>query len=263
MSHTLAWIRTVFDDPILVRSGRGLVPTPRAEELRSPVRDIVEQTQTLLVRPGRFDPARLETTFVIRASDALVGTVGPRLAESVAKSAPLVTLRFASEGDVRDVEAIRGHEVDLNISARLPDAPDIEQLHLFEDQFVGLVRKRRPLLSGRITAKRYAAQRHVVTSRRGNYIGPVDEALRERNLSRHVALVVPTFYAAAFAALSSDLVATIPGRLARELGTAMNVSVFAVPMEVPGYSVVLSWHRRLSADPKHGWLRECVRAVIS
>ncbi len=263
MSHTLARIRTTFNDPILVRSGRTLVPTPRAEELRSPVREIVEQTQMLFVRPGVFDASLLHRTFVIRASDAVVGTIGPRLAEFVARVAPRVTLRFASEGDIGDVDAVRGSEVDVNISARLPDAPDIEQRELFHDHFVGLVRRGHPLTTGRVTAKRFAAQQHVVTSRRGVIWGPIDDALRARDLARHVGLVVPTFYAAVFAAVTSDLVATVPSRLARETKAAVKITVFNVPVDVPTYGAVLSWHRRFSADPAHRWLRDSVEEVVA
>ena len=262
MSHTLARIRVAFGDPILVRSGRQLVPTPRAEELRLPVRAIVEQTQSLLRRPGPFDPANLARTFVIRASDALVGTVGPRIAEVVVRSAPGVTLRFTPEGDRDDIQSLRGDGIDLSITGGLPVTPDIEQMRLFEDSFVGLVRTGHPLLGDRITRRRFADSQHVVMSRRGTIRGPIDELLEAAGLDRHVSLVVPTFYAAAFAATTSDLVATIPRRLAKELTNVAALTAFTVPLELPSYAVVVGWHRRLTADPAHRWLRSSIRRAI-
>lgn len=261
-SHTLARIRTTFADPLLVRSGRALVLTPRAQELQGPVREIVDRIQGVLAPPGPFDPAQLVRTFTIRASDALVGTVGPRLAQAVSQTAPGVTLRFVGEGDRDDVEAVRDPSIDLNISARLPETPDIEQTALFVDRFVGVARQGHPLVAGRVTAKRFAAAHHAVTSRHSRFRGPVDEQLDGFGLRRHVGLVVPTFYAAVFAALRSDLVATVPGRLADELCRSIAVVTFKVPLDLPTYAVVAARHRRLVADQAQDWLLTHVRAVI-
>ena len=263
MSHTLARLRVVFGDPILVRSGRGMVLTPRAVELRGPVRMVVEQTQALLVAPGPFDPARLERTFVIRAADALVGTVGPRLAAAVSKAAPCLTLAFAPEGDGDDRDALRGSEIDLSIHAAMEQTPDIEQLELFEDSFVGVVRVGHPILKGSITPKRFAEHNHAVTSRHGNAQGPIDHRLAELEVTRHVALVAPTYYAAAFAAASSNLVASIPKRLAEELVRVSVLRLFAIPLDLPRYTVIAAWHRRFTADPAHAWLRDQVATVLS
>ena len=256
MSHALGRIRSTFGDPILVRSGRSLVPTPRAEALKGPVRAIVAQTQVLLARPGPFDPASLQRTFVIRTSDALVGTVGPRLAERVSKEAPLVTIRFAPEGDRKDVECLRSDQIDLSINARVVDAPDIEQRQLFADGFVGLVRADHPLISVRVTPRRLVAHAHVGVSRRGVTRGPIDEHLAVLGLHRHVALVVPSFYAAAFAVATSELVAAVPGRLAAALCAETSLRTFKIPLKLPDYAVVVAWHRRLSEDSAHRWLRE-------
>ena len=262
MSHALARIRATFGDPILVRSGRSLVPTPRAEELKGPVHAIVTQTQALLARPGPFDPASLQRTFVIRTSDALVGTVGPRLAERVSRDAPLATIRFAPEGDRDDVECLRNDEIDLSINARLVDAPDIEQRQLFTDGFVGLVRADHPLVSVRVTPRRLVAHPHVGVSRRGVIRGPIDERLNDLGFQRHVALVVPSFYAAAFAAATSELVAAVPGRLALGLCAETSLRMFKIPLKLPDYSVVAAWHRRLSEDSAHQWLRENIASGL-
>ena len=262
MSHTLARIRVTFDDAILVRSGRQLVPTPRAEELRAQVRSIVDQTQQLLSRPGPFNPIALSRTMAIRTNDSLVGSVGPRLAEIISRSAPLVTLRFVPEGDRHDIESLRKDDIDLSITAALPPTPDIEQTTLFKDHFVAIVREDHPILTGRLNAKRFANQQHVVTSRHGNVRGPVDEQLETHGLERRVSLIVPTFYAAVFAASASDLVATVPGRVAAEVCKSMPMRSFKVPLNLPNYAVVSAWHRRLSNDPAHQWLRNSVEAAL-
>ncbi len=263
MSHALGRIRRTLGDPILVRSGRGMTLTPRAEYLRQPTREIVERIQALLDPAGPFNPAAITRSFTIRASDALVGIAGQRIAETLTTEAPRATIMFLAEGADDDIEALRSDGVDLSINATLVSAPDINQLHLFEDHFVGLVRAGHPLTSGRLTAKRFAAASHAVTSRHGRPRGPIDDHLRAVGLTRHVALIAPTFYAAAFAAASSDLVATVPGRLAMELAAMTGMVTLAIPLDLPHYTVVAAWHRRWNEDLAHRWLRTRIAAAIS
>ena len=263
MSHSLGRIRRTFDDPILVRSGRGMALTPRAEQLRQPAQEIVERIQALLLPPGPFDPAAITRSFAIRASDALVGVLGQRLAETLSSEAPQATIVFLTEGGDDDVEALRKNGIDLSITAALDPAPDITQLRLFDDGFVSIVRAGHPLMTGSVTAERFAAASHAVTSRHGRPRGPIDEGLRAIDLTRHVALITPTYYAAVFAAAASNLVACVPERLARELAPMTGLATFTIPLELPQYTVVAAWHRRWNEDPGHRWLRTRIAETIS
>jgi DNA-binding transcriptional LysR family regulator len=259
MSRTLGRIREAFRDPILVRAGRGMVLTPRAETLRVGVRDLVASARGLLEQGRDFDLARLERTFTLRASDALVLAFGPRLVMLARGVAPGVRLRFVPEGE-EDVEALRDGRVDLDIGVIGETGPEIRVQKLFRDRYVGLVRKGHVLCEGEVTPERYAAQTHVAMSRRGVAKGPIDKGLEERGLARFVAVVVSTMPEAVSLAMNSDLVASVPERLAQ--AAQLDAFAFPLPVRTEDITIAHAWHPRFEADQAHSWLRGCVRQAF-
>ncbi|HYA74143.1 MAG TPA: LysR family transcriptional regulator, partial [Roseiarcus sp.] len=210
MSRTLARLRATTGDPLLVRAGRGLVPTPRAVELRDRVRETAKEALALL-RPAIVGPdlSALERTFTIRANDGFVETFGARLLAALTDAAPGIRLRFAPKPD-KDVRALREGLVDLEVGVLGQAGPEVRVQALFRDEFVGVVRDGHPLLAAEeITPELYAACGHVVASRRGNTNGPVDQALAALGLRRNILAVVPGFSAALAIAKASDLVALV------------------------------------------------------
>jgi DNA-binding transcriptional LysR family regulator len=265
MSRTLARLRAATGDPLLVRAGRGLVPTPRATELRERVRDLAQDAQTVL-RPAvaSLDLAELKRSFTIRANEGFVEIFAAQLVAAVTAVAPNVRLRFAPKPD-KDVRALREGLVDLEIGVLGKSGPEVRLQTLFRDHFVCAVREGHPLLGrGKITAERYAACGHVVASRRGHESGPVDEALAALGLSRTVVVVVPSFRAALAVASVSDLVALVTGSFfnATQGHQAKShlsvVRSFPLPVRTEAITVSQMWHPRLEADPAHRWLRGLV-----
>jgi DNA-binding transcriptional LysR family regulator len=178
-SRALARLRAATGDPLLVRAGRGMVPTLHAAELRGRVRDLAQGARAVL-RPAAasLDLAELKRTFTIRSNEGFAEVFAPQLVASVTAVAPNVRLHFAPKPD-KDVRALREGLVDLEIGVLGKSGPEVRLQTLFRDHFVCAVRESHPLLGrGKITAKRYAACGHVVVSRRGHGSGPVDEALR-------------------------------------------------------------------------------------
>ena len=268
MSRTLARLRAATGDPLLVRAGRGLVPTPRAIELRGRVREVAEEASALL-RPAIVAPdlSRLERTFAIRANDGFVEAVGARLLAAIADAAPGVRVRFAPKPD-KDVRVLREGLVDLEIGVLGESGPEVRVQALFRDRFVGAARDGHPLLSGgEITPERYAAHGHVVVSRRGAAEGPVDEALAALGLKRNVLAIVASFSAALAIARASDLVALVTASFhqgTKEAGQGMDclhTRAFELPVRTEPITVSQIWHPRLDADPAHRWLREMLLAV--
>lgn len=258
MSRTLGRIREELNDPILVRAGRKLVPTPRAEGIRASVREVVERANSLL-RAGRpIDLKMLEKTFVIRASDGFVANFGSRLLESLRQSAPLVRVVFAPEGR-EDVEALREGRVDLDIGVAGHTGPEIRIQRLFRDRYVGVIRHGHPLGRGRVSLRKYADAEHLGVSRRGRMESPIDRELESRGYRRKVVAVVASFGEAMSIIRTSDLVAAVPYSLT---GVGQG-SVISFPLPVPTEAITVShmWHPRLEADPAHLWLRQCVREV--
>ncbi|MBM4246389.1 MAG: LysR family transcriptional regulator [Deltaproteobacteria bacterium] len=258
MSRTLARLRAALGDPLLVRAGRGLVPTPRAVELRDRVRALVADARAVLGAAAPLSRSALERTFTVRASEAFVGPIAARLTELIREEAPRVLLRFAPEGD-EDVAALRDGTIDLDLGVQGPLGPEVRVQTLLRDHLVGVVRRGHPLARGRVTVARFAAHPHVSVSRRGRPHGPIDDELGRLGRRRTVALVVPSFYGAFFAAVASDMVAIVPGRFAGWLAALAPVRYFALPVRTPALVIAQAWHPRFDADPAHRWLRGCVR----
>ena len=244
-------------DPLLVRAGRGLVPTPRALELRERVGQLVEDGQAVLRPVEMLDLKRLERTFAIRTSDGFVESFGPILIARVSKEAPGVRLRFMQKPD-RDSTPLREGAVDLETGViGEMTGPEIRTQALFRDRFVGVVRRGHTLSRGKITPARYAAGRHVLVSRRNPEGGPIDEALKPLGLQRQIITTVGGFSAALALARTSDLIASVPERHTATLRAGLHS--FPLPVALPEVTVSLLWHPRLDADPAHRWLRTCVR----
>jgi DNA-binding transcriptional LysR family regulator len=264
MSRTLARLRTATGDPLLVRAGRGLVPTPHAASLRARVHELTRDAQAIL-RPQthRLDFASLDMTFTIRASEAFVEFFSVPLLSAVAETAPRVRLCFAPKAN-KDAGPLREGLIDLEIGVVDASAPEMRTEFLFHDRFVGVVRTGHPLLSDEgVTPERYAACRHVVASRRGDFTGPVDDALDALRLKREILVVVPGFPDAMRIARHSDLAALVPrsslgNALASDHAASLGLQDFELPVQTPEFTISAMWHPRVDADPAHRWLRDVV-----
>lgn len=261
MSRALARLRDTTGDPLLVRAGRGLVPTPRAQELREQVSRLVQEAQGVLRPAELLDPSRLSRHFTLRTSDGFVEYFGPALIALAQREAPGVRLRFVQKPD-KDSAPLRDGSVDLETGViGAASSPEIRTRALFRDRFIGVVRAGHPLARGKVTAARYASGQHVLVSRRGLDKGPIDEGLRALGLAREIAVIVAGFSDALSLARGSDLIASVPERHTGNLRAGMHS--FALPVEVPALTVSMLWHPRMDADPAHRWLRECVRQVCA
>ncbi|HEY6726376.1 MAG TPA: LysR family transcriptional regulator [Polyangiaceae bacterium] len=257
MSRTLARLRAATGDPLLVRAGRGLVPTPRAAALRERVAELVQQAESVLSPATEIDLARLERTFTLRTGEGFVESFGPSLIQRVAGEAPHVRLHFLDKSR-RDSGPLREGAVDLELGVvGKVTSPEVRMKALLRDRFVGAVRADHPLARGRITAARYAKAKHVDV--RQHAPGPVDAALATKGLERSIGVVVSGFMAALALARASDHVATVPDRYTESSRTGLHS--FALPCSVERFTISLLWHPRLDADLPHRWLRRCIEEV--
>ena len=256
MSRALARLRDVTGDPLLVRAGRGLVPTPRALELRDQVRRVVNDAESVLRPAMKLDLRTLDRTFTIRSTEGFVETFGPDLLSRIRAGAPNVRLCFVTKLD-KDSAPLRDGLVDLETGVTSKTmGPEIRTHGLFRDRFVAVVRKGHPLAKGRMTPQRYASADHVLVSRRGLEVGPVDHALEQLGLARNAVVTVGGFGPAVVLAGESDMVATVPEHHTRSLWRGMHA--FELPFAVPEFTISLFWHPRLDADPAHRWVRQVV-----
>ncbi|GGC94011.1 LysR family transcriptional regulator [Undibacterium terreum] len=261
MSRALARLRETTGDPLLVRAGRGLVPTPRALELREKVSQLVQETEAVLRPVERLDLKQLARTFTLRTSEGFVENFGPALIARISEEAPGVRLCFVQKPS-KDSTPLRDGTVDLETGViGKATGPEVRVQALFRDRFIGVVRSDHPLSKGKITPSRYASGRHVSVSRRGLSKGPIDEALELLDLQRNIITIVGGFSSALSLARSSDLIASVPERHTGKLRDGMHS--FPLPFSVPEITVSLLWHPRLHADAAHRWLRGCVREVCA
>ncbi len=261
MSRALARLRDTTGDPLLVRAGRGLVPTPRALALRERISQLVQEAEAVLRPQQEIDPAHLVRTFRLRSSDGFVESVGAALLARLAAEAPGVRLHFMAKPD-KESQPLRSGELDFETGViGTNTAPELRTQALFQDRFVAVVRPGHPLCEGPLTAARYAAARHVLVPRRGQEHGPVDEALAALKLERAIATLVPGFATALALVRGSDLVATVPALHCASLHA--DLVTLPLPFTLPGITLALLWHPRLDADPAHRWLRTVIRETCA
>jgi DNA-binding transcriptional LysR family regulator len=261
MSRTLARLRETTGDPLLVRAGRGLVPTPRALALREQVHQLVLDAETVLRPDQTIDLRKLDRVFTLRTSDGFVETFGPRLIAAVGKEAPGVRLNFVQKTD-KNSAPLRDGRVDLETGV-VEEAmgPEVRSLALFRDRLVGAVRASHALASGKITAQLYKAGPHVIVSRGGTDETATDRPFLPVGLGRNIATVVGGFSAALALARGSDLIATVPDRHTEALRRGL--FTFALPVPAKDFTVSMLWHPRMDSDPAHRWLRGCVKNVCA
>ena len=261
MSRQLARLRLATGDPLLVRAGRGLVPTPRALELQGRVGALVQDACAALRPAEALALARLERTFTLRTRDGFVENFGAALLARVAADAPGVRLRFVPKPD-KDNTPLRDGSVDLETGVvGQRTGPEMRAQALIRDRFVGVVRAGHALARGRMSAARYAKAGHIVVSRRGGERTGIDDALETLGLQRRTAVIVDGFAGALALARDTELVASVPERHTVKLRAGMHT--FELPVALPAFTVSLLWHPRLHADAAHRWLRECVREVCA
>lgn len=256
MSRSLARLRETTGDPLLVRAGRGLVPTPRALELREKVSQLVVDAQAVLRPESTPDLKQLVRTFTIRTSEGFAENFGSDLVERVSALASGVRLSFVQKLD-KDSAQLRDGTVDLEtgvVAAMM--GPEVRAQALFRDRFVGVVRLGHALCRGKITPSRYADGHHIGIERRGLEMRPIDNALSLLGWERNIAVVVGGFSTAVAMCRNSDLIASVPERHTGNLRAGMHT--FALPFTTPEFTVSLLWHPRLHADPAHRWLRGLV-----
>ena len=240
MSHTLARLRATLGDPLFVRSGNRLVPTPRAVALRDRVARAAGEVTSLLAPEKPLDVATLERAFVIRASDAIVVTVGGPLDARVRAEAPGVALHFV---------ATASDDVDLDIGVQHGRAPELRVQRLYVDEWVPVVRKTHPMK--RATPAQLAALEQIGVLTKAQSRWPKNPPSR----------VVPSFLAAAALVAASDAYALLPSRLAARVVEPFGLRRLALTSPPTKYAIAQAWSARVDNDPAHVWLRRTVRAV--
>jgi DNA-binding transcriptional LysR family regulator len=260
MSHSLAELRDLLADPLLVRTGRGMAFTPRAEALREPLRRLLVDAQRIVRDKGTFDPSAAERRFVLAAPDFLATLVLPTLLRSAQREAPGVSLEIVPSTRRGNAWLLESGEVDLALGAVVDDTPGIRRADLCTEGFVCAARDGHPDIDGALSLDQYVRTPHLLITL-GDDDRPtwIDEELARLGRARRVAARVRYFMTAPLVLARTDLLLTGPSMLVRYFAELVPLQVLAPPIALPTYPEEMYWHERFDGDPAHLWLRQLVK----
>ena len=251
MSRSLERIRDTFGDELLIRTGRIYERTVRGEWLLRELENLLPRLEAL-VRGEPFNPAQSRERLRVALTDNGSIAILPALTQRIRTAAPDITLEIVAWHD-RSFEDVEAGKIDLALSPLAAPSP-LETERLFKEDFVCLLGADHQLRSRRFTLKQYLELSHVA-------VGALDRPLADLGLRRRVALSVPFLVPAVAAVAGSDLVVTLPRKLAKAVAAMANVRFVEPPPEIKSFQYFMVWHPRLTAEPAQVWFREQLQIV--
>ncbi len=254
-SALLARLRELFGDPLLLRSARGMLPTPRALELLGPVRQVLDEIDAIVQPRMAFDPSSAVHTFTLSASDYVEYTLLPKLVDYLEHKAPGVRLEVR-QLDLQSVaKQMETGEVDLCVTGLQNALPGLHVRPLYAERIVSVVRRNHPGVGARLTLDKFCSLEHIQVSVRGSgFSARIDEALAALGRKRRARLAVPHFLLIPEIVARSDMISALPERLAR--GYAKRLRILEPPLNLGGFTVGEMWHERNQRAPAQLWLRD-------
>jgi DNA-binding transcriptional LysR family regulator len=262
LSAQLAKLRNLFSDPLLVPSGRTLVPTARAMEMQAGLRAAIEQLHATVL-PMPFDAATSERVFALAASDYSQFAIVAPLVERLRKEARKVRIDVRTLSATTMASQLEREEITIALTLPTSASADLHTRILFSDKYVCIVRKDHPLIGRKkLTLARICEFDHLVVSPRGGtFSDELEEVLASNSLSRRVVASMQSFLLAPMLVARTDLVALVPSRV----GTFGRDDLVQMPLPVPsrGFTLAAIWHDRMHRDAGHRWLRGLIHDVCS
>ena len=256
MSNALARLRQLFGDPLFVRTPRGMRPTPFAQQLAQPVREALRLIQGALQQHAGFDPRSSGNTFRLFMSDIGEMVFLPGLLERIEHDAPGVKIEVVRI-PIKDVHAaLEAGEIDLAVGFLPGLTTGMRAQPLFREHYVCMLRADHPGIGAKISAKQFREAAHVLVSYAGTGHQVIEETLLAEGLSERIAVRVPHFLVVPMILARTDLIVTVPSRVAAIFAQPGNFKVLKLPVDMPSFEVRLHWHERYHQDPANRWLRE-------
>jgi DNA-binding transcriptional LysR family regulator len=258
VSNALARLRRSAGDELFVRTSEGMQPTPYAERMAEPVATALAQLEQALKPEQAFEPASSRRRFVIAMTDVGEMYFMPRLIEACAKVAPLVDIASVRTGLADLRTEMESGRVDLAIGAFV-DAPAVlYQRRLFRQAYVSMFRRGHTLAEGALTMERFSEARHLVVTSMESPYDAINQALLEAGIDLAASFSVPHFAAVPYIVSSTELVATVPQKLAERAAGPFQLEVVKSPLRLPALQTNMFWHRRYNQDEGNRWLRSLV-----
>ncbi|PVZ62966.1 LysR family transcriptional regulator [Pelagibaculum spongiae] len=268
-SNALKRLRNLFNDPLLIRTSQGMQPTERAMQLQPIIRHILSDVEAVLQPREGFESNLSQRVFRIMASDYAEATLIPYLIPLLRKQAPGITLDFLTPSDV-NVQDLEQGRIDMAIN-RFSELPDsFHKATVWQDSFTCVMRPDHPILHD-YTLENYLEAQHIWVSKTGMGVGTgvdlrkprelgwVDQALLEQiGARRNIALLTRHYQTAAILARSSDLLATLPSRIAQQYSQTGRLAMLPPPFDIPKFELTMAWSSMLHHNLGHRWLRRLI-----
>lgn len=262
VSHTLAKLRELFGDPLFVSAGRGIVPTPRALELREPLQHVLDAMDALVQSSRPFDPAAFEGVFRIATTDYIGFILLPGLVRRLSEASPALELQIRPLRPSEDMDALRRDEVDLVLWNEKSAPQNFFSRKLFSDRLKAIARIDHPEIQGSLSLEQFRAARHLrISSQHGAVKEPVEEASEKYKARGKTAVVVPHFLLAYKLVAESNLIGTIAELTAKRIARELPLQILDPPVDQTRFTVSMVWHERRNSDAAHRWIRGEVIAV--
>ncbi len=256
ISHALGRLRELFDDPLFMRQGKGMIPTPLARVMIDPVRHSLQGFEATLQRVDRFDPATARKHFTVGMRDVRELTVLPNLLRTVTRAAPLIDIAAVrAERKQLETELATG-TLDAAIDVRLALSDEVRRQMINTERLVVIVRAGHPTVGRELDLETYLSQDHILVSSRRRGFGVEDYELSRHGLKRRIRLRCQHYFAACRVVSETNLLLTMAERYARIVNRLFRNRVLQFPLAVPDYDAYLYWHVNAEADPANQWLRK-------
>lgn len=260
-SAILARLRDLFDDPLMLRTPRGMIPTARAESLVPAVKTALATLEQLVHPEIEFDPGTAKLTVSLAAIDYVQAVVLPPLLSYFEQTAPLMRVAVKPINVNQLAQQLERGELDLALMPQGNAPASLRSEVLMHETFLCVVCRHHPTVQGQLSLALYCELEHILVAPRGNdFSGVVDRVLAEHGRSRTVSLSIPNFLMVPELIERSHRIATIPARLAYHY--ADKWQIFQPPIEVPGFTIALVWHPRTETDVAQVWLRRALVQLI-
>ena len=258
VSNALARLRRLFGDELFVRTGQGMQPTPFAEGLAEPVGSALAQVTLALNRRSGFDPLTSRRRFTLAMTDVGELHFMPTLIERCRLAAPHLQLSSVRAGSIALKEEMESGRVDLAIGPFEDISEALYQRLLFRQPYVTMMRRGHPLTQGKVDLARFAEAEHLLVDSRESPYDRINQLLEKAGVGGSTRFRVPHFTAVPYIVGSSDLVVTVPQKLAERAGPPFGLAWITPPLALPPLQTNMFWHRRFNQDPGNQWLRTLV-----
>lgn len=258
VSHALGRLRRLFGDPLLLKGYGHMTPTARALELESEIQALLDGAERLVSRKAEFAPETTRSRFMVMTPEYVEYLLAPPLMAQIESKAPGIDIAFRTSDPEHAPDWFENGEIDIRLGWLPNPPPSLRVKPLFRDALVCIARRNHPRLKNRINVAQYLHAAHVRVERPRTYVstGAVDAAVTALGGRLRIALQVQNAFALANAVAQSNLISTVPERLARAMAVHHPLQVLPLPLNVPNVRIAMYWHERAHKQPAHRWFRQ-------